>query len=58
MRLPARIAEALEELYGENVVVHAVELARHFVEAQTLTGPGKLATGQNWPGATATMPAC
>ena len=33
--LHARIAEALEELYGEQVEVHAAELAHHFAEAQT-----------------------
>ena len=38
VRLHARIAEGLEELYGED----AAELAHHFVEAQTSTGVTKL----------------
>ena len=42
VRLHARIGEALEELYGEDVGEHAAELAHHFAEAQTLTGPHKL----------------
>ena len=41
--LHARIAQALEELYGDSVETHAAELAHHFSEAQTLTGPEKLA---------------
>jgi predicted ATPase len=43
VRLHARIAEALEALYGEDAVAHAAELAHHFAEAQTSTGPTKLA---------------
>ncbi|MGH3137399.1 MAG: ATP-binding protein [Gaiellaceae bacterium] len=42
VRLHARIAEALEELYGEHVDHHAAELAHHFGEAQTLLGPEQL----------------
>ena len=42
VRLHARIAEALEELYGEDADQHATELAHHFAEAQTLLGPDKL----------------
>ncbi len=41
VRLHARIAEALEALYGEDADQHAPELAHHFREAQTLLGPGK-----------------
>jgi DNA-binding CsgD family transcriptional regulator/tetratricopeptide (TPR) repeat protein len=42
VRLHARIAEGLETLYGNDADVHAEELAYHFAEAQTLTGPEKL----------------
>ncbi len=42
VRLHARIGQALEELYGGQVEAHAAELARHFSEAQTSTGPVKL----------------
>jgi predicted ATPase len=42
VRLHASIAEALEELYGEDADQHAAELAHHFGEAQTLLGPHKL----------------
>ena len=42
VRLHARIAEGLEELYGEDAETHAAELAHHFVEAQTSTGVTKL----------------
>ena len=42
VRLHARIAEGLEELYGEDAETHAAELAHHFAEAQTSTGPDKL----------------
>jgi hypothetical protein len=38
VRLHARIAEALEELYGAEAGQHAAELAHHFGEAQTLLG--------------------
>ena len=38
VRLHARIAEALEQLYGNDVEAHAAELAHHFAEAQTSTG--------------------
>ncbi len=37
-----RIGEVLEELYGTDAESHAAELAHHFAEAQTLTGPDKL----------------
>ena len=43
VRLHAPVAEALEVLYGDDAEAHAAELARHFAEAQTLTGPQKLA---------------
>ncbi len=42
VRLHSRIAEALEDLYGEEVEAHAGELAHHFAEAETALGPGKL----------------
>jgi tetratricopeptide (TPR) repeat protein len=42
VRLHARIAEALEELYGDQAEAHAAELAHHFAEAQTMLGPEKL----------------
>ena len=42
VRLHARIAEGLEALYGVDAEAHAAELAHHFAQAQTSTGPGKL----------------
>ncbi len=42
-RLHARIAEALEELYGAQIEAHAAELAHHFAEAQAILGPEKVA---------------
>ena len=42
VRLHARIAEALELLYGDTVEAHAAELAHHFAEAQTVLGTDKL----------------
>jgi tetratricopeptide (TPR) repeat protein len=42
VRLHARIAEALEELYGADAEHHAAELAHHFGEAQTVLGPDRL----------------
>ena len=42
VRLHARIGEALEEMYGSEAESHASELARHFAEAQTVTGTAKL----------------
>jgi DNA-binding SARP family transcriptional activator len=41
VRLHARIAEALEGLYGDAADRHAAELAHHFAQAQTLLGPAK-----------------
>ena len=43
VRLHARIADALEKLYGADAESHAAELAHHFVEAETVLGPDKLA---------------
>ena len=40
-RLHARIAEALEDLYGERAEAHAAELAHHFAEAETVPGVGE-----------------
>jgi predicted ATPase len=42
VRLHARVAEALEALYGRDSDQHAAELAHHFAQAQTLLGPDKL----------------
>ncbi len=42
VRLHARIGEALEQLYGDQVDEHAAQLARHFAEAETVVGPEKL----------------
>ncbi len=39
--LHARIGEALEELYGNDLMVHTAELAHHFGEAAPLTGTTK-----------------
>ena len=41
VRLHARIGDALEELYNGQAEKHAAELAHHYNEAQTLTGPDK-----------------
>lgn len=43
VRLHARIAESLEETYGDDASAHAAELTRHFNEAQTVLGTEKLA---------------
>jgi hypothetical protein len=43
VRLHARIAEALEGLYVAEPEAHAGELAHHYAEAMTITGPAKLA---------------
>ncbi len=42
VQLHARVASALEELYGARVEEHAAELAHHFAQAQTLLGTEKL----------------
>ena len=42
MRLHARIAESLEEVYGANSEAHAAELAHHFGQAKPVLGPEKL----------------
>ncbi len=42
VRLHARIAEALEGLYGPQAEAHASELAYHFAEAATVLGPKKM----------------
>ena len=42
VRLHARIAETLEELYGPEVEDHAAELAYHFAQAEAVTGAEKL----------------
>jgi len=43
VRLHARIAEGLEQLYGDDTEAHAAELAHHFAAAATVTGKAKLA---------------
>ncbi|MEE9234922.1 MAG: AAA family ATPase, partial [Candidatus Acidoferrales bacterium] len=42
VRLHARIAQALENLYGDDAESHAAELAYHFSRAEAVTGPDKL----------------
>lgn len=42
VRLHARIAEVLEQLYGDQSEAHAAELIYHLAEAVTMTGPTKL----------------
>ena len=42
VRLHARIAQALEDLYGDNAESHAAELAHHFAQAEAMTGTEKL----------------
>ncbi|MCH8745942.1 MAG: AAA family ATPase [Chloroflexi bacterium] len=42
VRLHARIAETLEEAYGDNAEAHAAELAHHFAEAEAVLGTEKL----------------
>ncbi|MFQ6030139.1 MAG: helix-turn-helix transcriptional regulator, partial [Dehalococcoidia bacterium] len=42
VRLHARIAEALEDLYGTDAEAHASELAYHFSQAEPVLGIGKL----------------
>ena len=39
VRLHARIAETLEELYGTDAEGHAAELAHHFAEAEAFLSP-------------------
>ena len=42
VRLHARIAEALEKLFGDTAEDHATELAHHFVQAEAVLGTEKL----------------
>ena len=42
VRLHGRIAEVLEQIYGNQSDAHAAELAYHFAEAQTVLGAEKL----------------
>ena len=42
VRLHAVIAQALEEIYGEDAESHAAELASHFAEAEAVLGTVKL----------------
>ncbi len=42
VRLHARVGEALEQFYAEEVDAHAAELAHHFAEAETVLGSCKL----------------
>jgi hypothetical protein len=41
VRLHARIAEALEQLYVDDIETHVGELAEHFAEADAILGPEK-----------------
>ena len=41
-RLHARIGQALEELYSDNIDAHAAELAHHFTLSEAVTGSDKL----------------
>jgi len=41
-RLHARIGQALEEVYSDNVEAHSAELAHHFTQSEAVTGPDKL----------------
>ena len=42
VRLHGRIAQALEELYGDDADSHAAELAHHFSQAEAVAGTEKL----------------
>ena len=42
VRLHARIAQVLEELYGDNAEAHSAELAHHFAEAEAVLGTENL----------------
>lgn len=42
VRLHARVAEALEQHYGDTVDAHAAELVHHCAEAETVLGPAAL----------------
>ena len=42
VRLHAKIAKALEELYGDKADDHAAELVTHFVQAETVIGKEKV----------------
>jgi len=42
VRLHARIAESLEEMYGNNAEAHAAELAHHFAGAESVLGTEKM----------------
>ena len=42
VRLHARIAQVLEELYGDNADAHSAELAHHYVQAEAVLGSEKL----------------
>jgi predicted ATPase len=43
LRAHASIGEALERMHQTELAAHAAELARHFAEAESVMGPGKLA---------------
>jgi predicted ATPase len=55
-RLHQRIAEALEELYGDNAEIHAAELAYQYAEAGTVTGTGSWCATLCWPGSGRWLP--
>ena len=50
VRLHARIAEALESIYGDHPGDQAAVLAYHFAEAQSVLGPQKMAYYSLLPG--------
>ncbi|MCH8909387.1 MAG: AAA family ATPase, partial [Chloroflexi bacterium] len=43
VRVHARIAQAMEEMYGDSSDEHAEVLAKHFEQAQTVLGPDRMA---------------
>ena len=53
VRMHARIAEALEGLYGSDIQAHAAELAHHFTQAEAVLGNEKLARYSAMAGETA-----
>ena len=42
VRLHARIAQVMEELYGDDTAAHAAELVHHFAEAEAVLGSDRL----------------
>jgi DNA-binding CsgD family transcriptional regulator/tetratricopeptide (TPR) repeat protein len=50
VRLHARLAQALESLYGDESTEHATELAYHFIAAEAVLGPSRGAHYSNVAG--------